>query len=144
MWDNRTRRGVSKALNRAISSAPSFPTCGGEAGSHSFHLSYLFGRGPGIVEALGEGGCGVVGHGLRLLLLGGTSGNAALVGTPLIRGATVGSAGGGRFGSRNGAGTSLDIAVVGLVETARSGPLTVGHGDSEDPRFRASAGAFAR
>ena len=32
----------------------------------------------------------------------------------------------------------LDIAVSAVVDTARNGPLTVRHGDSGDPGFRAS------
>ena len=32
----------------------------------------------------------------------------------------------------------LDIAVSAVVDTARNGPLTVRHGDSDDPGFRGS------
>ena len=38
----------------------------------------------------------------------------------------------------------LDIAVSAPVDTARNGPLTSRHGDSDDPGFRASACDLAR
>ena len=38
----------------------------------------------------------------------------------------------------------LDIADSCVVDTVGIGPLTVGHGDSDDPGFHASAGGFAR
>ena len=38
----------------------------------------------------------------------------------------------------------LDIAVSAAVDTARNGPLTSRHGDSDDSGFRASADGFAR
>ena len=38
----------------------------------------------------------------------------------------------------------LDIAFSAAVDTARNGPLTSRHGDSDDPGFRASADGFAR
>ncbi len=38
----------------------------------------------------------------------------------------------------------LDMAISGALDTARNGPLTSRHGDSDDPGFRASADGLAR
>ena len=37
-----------------------------------------------------------------------------------------------------------DVAISGAVDTARNGPLTSRHGDSDDPGFRAPKDGLAR